>query len=94
MAEITHIDFKKRCRVDSLTRLQSVARQVRMFIERETDYAYAVDLVFPDPRRDRRPFIQVSLATCDADLEDRIERGWPQYDFDFVLLGDPEDLPA
>ena len=93
MAEITHIDFKRRCRVDSLTRLQAVARQVRMFIDRETDYEHVVDVVFPDPRWDLRPFIQVSMATSDPDLEDRIERGWPQYDFDFVLVGDPEDLP-
>lgn len=95
MAEITHVDFRARRRIDldSPARLQRVARAVRMFIDRETDYDHAVDVVLPDPSRDRRPFIQVSMATCDCDLEESISRGWPEYDFDFLLVADVADLP-
>lgn len=93
MSEVIGVDFKRRHRIDSVADLQSIARQVRLFIERETDHDYAVDVILPDPAWDRRPFIQVSLAHPDIDLEDRIERGWPRWDFDFVTVADPEALP-
>jgi hypothetical protein len=84
MSEPIHIDFKRRRRIDSVADLQSIARQVRLYLDRETDHEYAVDVVIPDPIRDRRPFIQITLPVLDVDLEDRIERGWPRWDFDFV----------
>lgn len=87
MSEPIHVDFRARRRIerDCLHRLCAAASSVRMFMDRETNYEYAVDVVIPDPRRDRRPFIQVSTADIDCELEERIERGWPWIDFDFVL---------
>lgn len=94
MAETIHVDFRARRRIerDSLQRLMGAASAVRMFLDRETATDYAVDVVIPDPRRDRRPFIQVSTACPEADLEERIEQTWPAYDFDFVWC-DSGDLP-
>lgn len=92
MPEPIEVDFRRRARVPTARSLSSIATQVRMFLDRATTNEYAVDVVLPDPKRDRTPFIQVSMPIVDADLEDLIERGWPTTDFDFVWC-DPEDLP-
>lgn len=93
MAEPIHIDFKHRRRIDpdAPRSLRAAACAVRMFLDRE-GVDYAVDVVFPDPRWDRRPYLLVTLAVADPDLEERIEKAFPRHDIDFALT-DPEDLP-
>jgi hypothetical protein len=94
MAEPIHVDFRARRRIaqDSLRRLKAAASAVRMFLDRETDADYAVDVVIPDPCRDRRPYLMISSADLDIDLEERISTTWGWIDFDFVWCC-REDLP-
>ncbi len=93
MAEPIHVDFKRKRRValDSSRTLRAVACGARMFLDR-AGVDYAVDLVIPDPKWDRRPYLMVSMAIVDPDLEDRLTAAFPSHDFDFVWC-DAEDLP-
>lgn len=91
MSEPIAVDFKKRRRVDSIKHLQDVATAVRLWLDCRAVYDAAVDVVLPDPIRDRRPYVMVSMATPDADLEDEIAQRWPRIDFDFAWV-DLEDL--
>lgn len=84
MAEPITVDFKRRRRVDPVQNLQRTAMAVRMFLDRHARCETAVDVVLPDPIRGRSPYLAVTMEVVDTDLEERIERGWPTVDFDFV----------
>lgn len=91
MSEPISVDFKRKRRVDSIRYLQEVATAVRLWLDMRGIYDAAVDVILPDPIRDRRPYVLVSMATPDVDIEEEIATKWSRTDFDFALV-DEEDL--
>lgn len=53
---------------------------------------HLVQVVIPDPREDRGPYLLVSMADVDVDKEEVIAETWPQVEFDFAWI-DAEDCP-
>ena len=53
---------------------------------------HLVNVVIPDPREDRQPFLLVCIADVDTDKEEVIAQTWPHVEFDFAWI-DPEDCP-